>query len=330
MNLLKKAACLTLTGCTIISSCCISFAETDTSRRDKDAIEVSQEELDLMNEIRAQHKAFVKEDEANDYTQNRTESIQPRIEIFEECENNDTFSRADLLYLGEGYKGWIDSEDDVDIFEIRFKEDGNATFELWSIPRGCDYDLFVYDEDYERIASSRNSGYEDEIITIPVIANSSYYVWIESYDGYDTADSYYVDVTFSNSKPIYAFSLGVDFTGHHGEEFIGERHDTTNDAEVFSGDMETIGFESVFYDVITSNDWDDTLTRYSNKALLEADVLMLAGHGNKNGIYFNESDRGGKYATGVKAGPGEVTTYLSLCHIKKHVNSHWQDCVIMM
>lgn len=133
MNLLKKAVCLTLTGCMIISSCCISFAETDTPRRDKDAIEVSQEELELMGSLKSERKNHTKIEADGTEKGNRLEEKETRAKIFEEAESNDTFAKADLLYYGERFKGWIDHVDDVDIFEIKFKESGTVQFQLWGI-----------------------------------------------------------------------------------------------------------------------------------------------------------------------------------------------------
>lgn len=151
MPILKRIACLALTGCMVISSCCISFAATKDFRRDKDSIEVSQEEIDFMEEIKRKNKSLVKDQEPESEKAKCLENESTRARIFEEEESNDTFSRADLLYLGERYKGYIDDENDVDIFEIEFDEDGIAKFELWSIPVDCDYDLYVYDSDRNEI-----------------------------------------------------------------------------------------------------------------------------------------------------------------------------------
>ena len=273
MNLLKKAACLTLTGCMIISSCCISFAETDTPRRDKDAIEVSQEELEIMDSLKSERKNHTKIEADGTAKGNRLEEEKALVKIYEEAESNDTFSQADLLYYGERFKGYV-------------------AFELWSIPSDCDYDLTVYDQNQDQIDWSNNSGSADEQVIIPVEAGTRYYVLIESFEGYDDVDYYYVDVDYVN--PAFCLSVGVDFEG--------KGVDTSNDAKEFAYDMEKIGFYTKLLRSVKSTTWDKTLLRSGGPYLLEADVLMLAGHGDSYAVYFNEENLGGKYATGVTYG----------------------------
>lgn len=98
----------------------------------------------------------------------------------------------------------------------------------------------------------------------------------------------------------YSVSIGVDF------DRAGI--DTSDDAEVFSSDMEDIGFEGIVVDDLRYSDWDDTWGD-DDIYLLEADVIMLAGHGNSDGVYFNYLDKGGKYATGVCSGESQYVDF---------------------
>lgn len=104
---------------------------------------------------------------------------------------------------------------------------------------------------------------------------------------------------FANSKP-YCVSIGVDFD----EGGV----DTSNDAKLFSEDMEDIGFTPIYIDNMKYAYWNDTW-EVDDIYLLEADVIMLAGHGNSDGVYFNYMNRGGRYATGVCSGTSQYTEF---------------------
>ena len=297
MSFLKRAICFTAVSCMTISNCCVAFADTNAPRRDKEAVVTCQEELDLLNELREERRSLVKKEK--DGKEQPIKKIETRATIFEERENNDTFSRADLLYYGERFKGYIDDEDDEDIFEIEFDEDGTVLFELWSIPSDCDYDLTVYDEDYDRIDFSNNSDNDREEIIIAVEANKSYFVLIESYSGYDEEDHYYVDVECIN--PAYCLAVGVNYLANYV--------DTSDDAKLFADDMEEIGFTSKVLKSVQYDDWEDTFLENGGPKFLEADVIMLAGHGSMEGIFFNYKEKGGDYATGVTYGSSRPITF---------------------
>ena len=291
--------CLTLANCIILSNSCFAFANTTTLRRDKESIIVSQEEEALLIKLQESRKEYA---EKNKKIENHTKPVrkkETRTVTYEERENNDSFSRADILYYGERFKGYIDDEDDQDFFEIEFDEDGTVLFDLYSIPSGCDYDLTIYDEDYHEIDSSTNPNNKSEQIIIAVEANKTYYALIESYKGYDEEDYYYVTVDYVN--PAYCLSAGVNYLANYV--------DTSDDAELFAHDMESIGFTTQFLDRIMVSDWDETLLANGGPRLLEADVIMLAGHGNSNGIFFNHKGKGGDYATGVTYGNSKPMTF---------------------
>lgn len=76
---------------------------------------------------------------------------------------------------------------------MEFGEDGEANFWLGNIPEGCDYDITLYDEygvDDDRIAKSWNLDNEQELITVDVEADVTYYLKIDSVDG--CSDDYYL------------------------------------------------------------------------------------------------------------------------------------------
>ena len=112
----------------------------------------------------------------------------------------------------------------------------------------------------------------------------------------------------STTFGVNAFAYSVPYSVSIGVDFDRAGIDTSNDAELFSSDMEDIGFEPIFIDDLRYADWDDVWGD-DDIYLLEADVIMLAGHGNADGVYFNYLDRGGRFATGVCSGNSQYVDF---------------------
>jgi hypothetical protein len=81
-----------------------------------------------------------------------------------ETENNGTFSTADTIQDDDNVYGYISVAYDKDYYKITFESEGFANFYLGSIPSGQDYDLYVYDENYNEITKSMNGSNADELI----------------------------------------------------------------------------------------------------------------------------------------------------------------------
>lgn len=245
-NLKRGISCL-LTFGLLLGNTSLSFAQT---RKDKESIIITQEDIDLTSKLREEHKSLEKNiSVAKERSVKITEEAGTRAKIFEEVDPNDTFRNSDLLYLGERYKCYIENSNEVDVFEIQFPRDGIAKIELWSIPSGCDYDLFLYDEDYDELARSKNGDNDDELIKLSVSAEDTCYIWIESYEGYGYEDFeyYYVDVTLEEASSYFCASVGADFDPN--------RVDTRNDARDFVERMERIGFQSRILESVQHGDW---------------------------------------------------------------------------
>lgn len=113
-----------------------------------------------------------------------------------ETENNGSFSTADTIQDDDNVYGYVSVAYDKDYYKITFDAEGFANFYLGSIPSGQDYDLYVYDENYNEITRSMNGSNADElIIGESVSADTVYYVKVQGYiDYHDSSDSYLLRV----------------------------------------------------------------------------------------------------------------------------------------
>lgn len=122
-------------------------------------------------------------------------SAETRSGMSFESESNNTMATADRTYDDYDSYGVLSSESDVDWWKVEFDQDGQANFWLGDIPTGCDYDIFLYDEDclgteIDWLAESYNSGQTAELIQWNVEAGVDYYVKIVSYEGASPTSEY--------------------------------------------------------------------------------------------------------------------------------------------
>jgi murein DD-endopeptidase MepM/ murein hydrolase activator NlpD len=143
-----------------------------------------------------------------------------------ETENNGTFSTANTIQDDDNVYGYISVAYDKDYYKITFDSKGFANFYLGSIPSGQDYDLYVYDENYNEISRSMNGSNADELIVgESVSADTVYYVKVQGYiDYHDSSDSYLLRVknysytwpteskrvTYCFACPNYPTHKGID------------------------------------------------------------------------------------------------------------------------
>lgn len=118
-------------------------------------------------------------------------NAQAKSNIYE-SEPKDTFETADLIYNdGNVYGNFTSESEQLDIYKIKFNENGNANFFLSNIPSGCDYDLLLFDDNQNSIEVSTNGGNSNELISQqPVVAGKWYYIKVHRYSG--TSSSNYV------------------------------------------------------------------------------------------------------------------------------------------
>jgi hypothetical protein len=102
-----------------------------------------------------------------------------------EKEPNNTASDADSnppLCPDAALAGTLPSGDDNDVYRIEVAQAGTLVADLWDIPPGTDYDLFVYDKDRQKIGESREFGTEPEHIEVSV-EPGKYYLRVNPYAG---------------------------------------------------------------------------------------------------------------------------------------------------
>ncbi len=80
------------------------------------------------------------------------------------------------------FAGKLTPGDDDDFYWIEVGQAGTLVVDLWDIPSGTDYDLWVYDKDKQKIAQSRKSGTKPEHIEYPVYPGK-YYLRVDPYSG---------------------------------------------------------------------------------------------------------------------------------------------------
>ncbi len=98
-----------------------------------------------------------------------------------EVEPNDTIANANAnlpLCQDTATTGALPPGDSDDYYRIEIAQSGTLVVDLWDIPDGTDYDLYVYDAQAHKVKESRNSGIESEHIEIGVQAGTYYLrVW---------------------------------------------------------------------------------------------------------------------------------------------------------
>ena len=113
-------------------------------------------------------------------------------------EPNNTWGDATLLTSGQPMDSWIFYDGDVDYwyFKASASQYNVINLDLTSIPDGTDYDLYLYDQNHNLIASSENSGSASESIVWTILpgADSYYFAKVYPYYGWSNVDSYRLEV----------------------------------------------------------------------------------------------------------------------------------------
>lgn len=140
----------------------------------------------------------------------------------DESEPNNSFSTADTINSDDDVYGSISPSGDIDYFKIKFSSDGKANFWLGQIPSGCDYDLYVYDNNYNQLWSSMAGGNSQELISKKTVQdNKWYYVAVKPYSGYSSSEYWLRVKLFENPSDVTESSrvtacFGNDCTNYSG------------------------------------------------------------------------------------------------------------------
>lgn len=115
-----------------------------------------------------------------------------------ETEPNNTMTTASPLRPGDTVNGKISTSSDLDYYMMQLTASGNINISLGTIPSGCDYDLYLYDNRGSLIRSSTAGSNTDENISNTLNAGT-YYVCVKSYSGYSASSNYTLSVKSSGS-----------------------------------------------------------------------------------------------------------------------------------
>ena len=105
---------------------------------------------------------------------------------------NDTFAQAQTIYSDYTINGSFTSQSDVDVYKITSPIDGLANFHLGNIPAANDYDLELYDADYELLAVGTASYDFEQIMAYPVSVGDVFYILVRCFQIYDTGNLDYI------------------------------------------------------------------------------------------------------------------------------------------
>lgn len=130
-----------------------------------------------------------------------------------EVESNNTFALADTIGDYPMF-GYINPQSDIDHYKKTFTTSGKATILLTSVPSNADYDLYVYDSNYNQIGSGRNGSGQSESVTVDVVANKVYYFKVVSYSGFSATQNYAIATEITGGgdsyEPNNSFSASSD------------------------------------------------------------------------------------------------------------------------
>lgn len=131
--------------------------------------------------------------ETDSYTLRLELSAAPTPSGTDTYEPNDTFEQAaGPLAFEQVYRAYIWDEGDRDNYLLQLDHSGTIAIDLMDIPAVADYDLFLYDEAGELIASSKLRIAREHIEQY--LASGIYYISIQSFAGFSRNEPYALQV----------------------------------------------------------------------------------------------------------------------------------------
>lgn len=111
------------------------------------------------------------------------------IQSSDPYEPNDTIDTATTLAYNQKIFANIGHENDIDWYKIYLTAGNDVAFLLKDIPSGVDYDLYIFDPNFN-YAVSGNPGNQDEKLYINIQTSGIWYIAINPYSGYDPNQNY--------------------------------------------------------------------------------------------------------------------------------------------
>jgi hypothetical protein len=132
--------------------------------------------------------------ETDSYTLRVTFSPAPTPSGSDNYEPNDSFEQAaGPLAIGQTYQAYIWDEGDKDNYLLRVDQTGLLAIDLTHIPATADYDLFLYDDAAQLLASSKTVLDHEHIEQY--LQSGIYYICVQSYTGFSWNEPYGLQVT---------------------------------------------------------------------------------------------------------------------------------------
>lgn len=114
-------------------------------------------------------------------------------------EPNGSCAQAWPIDVGPTYDSYIWDPSDNDYYQFTPDHSGAVNIDLWNIPAGCDYDLYLYNSACQWIAQSDNGGNAPEHLRVEVSPpGGPYYVRVMSFSGYNRELPYRLQVSWSS------------------------------------------------------------------------------------------------------------------------------------
>lgn len=112
-------------------------------------------------------------------------------------EPNDTIATATTGVQGDVVTGTIHSSTDVDYYRFEVTANVPLSIILYNMPSGCDYDLYLFNEDQSGWYTDFKDGSLEETFYISLEDSGTYYVAVASNSGSSTNNTY--SLYFGNS-----------------------------------------------------------------------------------------------------------------------------------
>lgn len=173
-----------------------------------------------------------------------------------ETEPNNTFATANTIYDNYDVNGTISTVYDIDMYKIKFTNSGKADFWLGNISSGNNLDLYVYNENQQLIASSKNPTNFPELISHEVVVGGKWYYIkvVAPNESVNVPASYKVNVKFYEvavwpavKKAInYCYECPLYGGPHRGTDISSNRGDSPGDNiyAILSGVVMETGFHA--------------------------------------------------------------------------------------
>lgn len=174
------------------------------SEFDKDSICILESKLTEVKKNTSLKKGIDINTIKNGFKNNKANSMSTQS-LTDPYEPNDTASTATPISYGQTISANIGNANDQDWYKINLTAsediDDAVAILLKDIPSGVDYDLYIFDPNFN-YAASQNSGNSDEKLYIQVETTGTWYIAVVPYSGYNANSNYklFVGSAWANSS----------------------------------------------------------------------------------------------------------------------------------